>query len=418
VFFNRSYWPDMGATGQLLTELAEGLAADYGHDVSVVTAPVASATHPRHRFKPVWREERNGVRIYRAAGTHFLHGDLAGRIANYLTYFASACAAGLWVRKPDIVVALTDPPIIGFAALLSARRAGARFVFLCQDLFPEVTALVDNFRGGPVNTILERLNRLLVRKADAIVALGETMRKRLVESKGADPGRITVIHNWADCSRIVPTTKVNGFSLANGLDTKFVVMHSGNVGLSQNLDTLIDAAGLLRTHPDIVFAVIGDGARRAHLERRVQTESLRNVIFLPYQPKDALTQSFGSADVFVVSLKEGFAGCIVPSKLYGILAAGRPYVAAVESDCEVASVTLANDCGLMAPPGNARALADQILVLYHDRALAERLGGNARRAAASFDRPLQIQRYERVFREVQERSILGTSPATAERTVE
>jgi colanic acid biosynthesis glycosyl transferase WcaI len=178
-------------------------------------------------------------------------------------------------------------------------------------------------------------------------------------------------------------------------------MHSGNIGLSQDLEALIEAAERLRHVPDIVVVLVGDGVKKAALEE--QARDLPNVRFLPFQPKEGLHESFASADVFVVSLKTGMAGYIVPSKLYGILAAGRPYVAGVEGSSEVASITRSHDCGLVVSPGKASELADAVLKLYHDRALARQMGENARQAALQFDRPRQIRAYYELFQELTSR---------------
>lgn len=387
-FFNRSYYPDLGATGQLLTELAEDLAQKHGCEVIVVAAPPSRSEH------------RHGVKILRAWGTDFRPNRFAGRAANYLTYFLSACWAGLFIRKQDIVVSLTDPPIVGLAGLLTARLSGAKFVFLCEDLFPEVTSLLQDFHSSWVDRLLQGISRFLVRKSDRVVALGETMRQRLVDSKGADPRKTIIIHNWVDCSSIIPAPKENPFSLTHGLENHFVVMHSGNMGLSQNLDTLLEAAALLRAHPAIIVILVGDGVRRPALEARARALGLSNVRFFPYQPRKDLRESFSAADVFVVSLKKGLSGCIVPSKLYGILAAGRPFIAAVEKTCEAALIAKQHACGLQAEPGNAADLAEKILSLYKDRALAQRLGQNARQAALLFDRPRAVQAYYDLFRDL------------------
>ena len=398
-FFNRSYWPDLGATGQLLTELAEDLRAKHGCAVSVVAGrPVHSATSAARRWVPVEREHHNGVDVLRVGSTTLSPRRFAGRVANYLTYFAGACLAGLSVRA-QVVVALTDPPIVGLAAWLTAWRSGAGFVFLCQDVFPEVAALIEGFRSPTVNWALAAVNRFLLRHADRVVALGETMRARLV-AKGADPAKIVVIHNWADCDAIRPGPKRNPFSEAAGLADAFVVMHSGNVGLSQNLDVLLDAAARLRAHRDIVVAIVGDGVKRAALEDRARAEGLDNVRFLPYQPRAKLGESFAAADVFVVSLREGLAGYIVPSKIYGILAAGRPYVAAVEESSEVAAITRAHGCGLLARPGAASDLAERIVELYADPARVRSLGERARTAALGFDRGVQVAAYHALFTEM------------------
>jgi lipopolysaccharide/colanic/teichoic acid biosynthesis glycosyltransferase/glycosyltransferase involved in cell wall biosynthesis len=407
-FFNRSYWPDLGATGQLLTELCEDLAAHHHFEVWVVAGrPLHVDEAAAPGWRPAARERRNGVEILRASGTRFDPRRFPARAANYLTYFLAACRAGLRAPKPDVVVALTDPPIIGLAALLTARRAGARFVFLCQDVFPEVARLVEGWRSPFLERLLQATSRLLVRRADRVIAVGETMRERLIEGKGADPGRVSVIHNWADCGALAPGPRRNPFALAHGLADRFVVMHSGNVGLSQELDTLLDAARRLARHPDLALVIVGDGARRAALERRAHAEGLANVRFLPYQPRGRLAESFATADAFVVSLKAGLAGAIVPSKLYGILAAGRPYVAAVEPASEVAAITRKYDSGILAAPGDPDDLAAKLSLLYRDRTLRERLAANARRAALDFDRPLQVGAYAECFR------ALGRGPGAA-----
>ena len=397
-FFNRSYWPDHGATGQLLTDLCEDLASRHGFEVTVVCGEAPGRAGGR--LFGVRSERRKGVEVLRGSGTALDKARFAGRAANYLSYFASAWLAGRQIGRPDVVVALTDPPIIGLAARRAARRVGARFVHLSQDVFPEVARLLEDFRSGSVDLALERVSRSLIGGADRVVAVGETMRDLLVQRRGADPARVAVIHNWADCAVLSPRPKGNAFAREHGLAEPFVVMHSGNVGLSQDLDTLLDAAALLHEERGIVFVVMGDGARRAALEARARAEGLSQVRFLPHQPAERLPDAFGSADVFVVSLKRGLAGSIVPSKLYGILASGRAYVAAVEPSCEVASITTKHDCGLLVAPGDARALAGRILELYRDRQLVRLLGDNARRAAFAFDRPHQVDAYARLLRDV------------------
>ena len=398
-FFNRSYWPDQAATGQLLTELAEDLVARHGCQVSVVAGrAIHSIEHHRSGRDPmVGREVRNGVAIYRANGTRFWPGRFAGRAANYLTYFASANVAGLSVKQPDIVVSLTDPPIVGLAGLWAARRWRARFVFLCEDIFPEVASLLEDFHSPTVNAALDRINRHLIRQSDAIVVLGDRMRRRLVEEKGADASRIEVIHNWADCEAIVPGERDNPFSREHGLTDRFVVLHSGNVGMSQELDALVGAAARLGSKEKLVIAIVGDGSRRRQLEADVARLGLNNVRFIPYQPKAMLTESFAAADAFVVSLKAGIEGYIVPSKLYGILAAGRPYIAAVDPSCEAATIAAEHGCGVLAAPGDPDALAAAIARLYDNPELARAMGERARHAAWRFDRRVAVSRYFELF---------------------
>src|SRR6266850_2383195 len=314
-FFNRSYWPDLGATGQLLTELAEDLVRLHGWDVTVVTGyPLRSAAQVPAS------EWRHGVHIVRGAGSTLDPRNFAGRAANYVTYFASALLKGQAVRRPDVVVALTDPPIIGLAALAAAARARAPFVFLCEDIFPEVAVLVEDFQSGAVNDALARVNRFLVRKADRIIALGETMKQRLVEGKGASPSQVAVIHNWADCTAVTPGPRDNAFAR-------------------------LHAAEQLRDRRDIVFVFVGDGAKKRDLQDIALRRDLSNVLFLPFQPREAMNESYATADVSLISLRRGLSGVIVPSKTYSVLASGRPCIAAVEPDCEVAQIVQEARCG-------------------------------------------------------------------------
>lgn len=393
-YFNRSYWPDHGATGQLLTELAEDLVATRRFDVTVITgypATAANAALPA-------REVRNGVRIIRARGTRLSPRRFTGRALNYVTYFISALWAGVRLPRQDVTIALTDPPIIGLAALAARPRHG--MVFFCQDIFPEVAGLLEDFHSPAINVMLERLNRYLVSRAARIVALGETMRARLVDGKGADPAKITVISNWADTSAIVPSGKQNSFAAVHDLESKFVVLHAGNIGLSQNLDVVIDAAALLASRPDIVVLFIGDGNRKAALEQQVAARGLSNVRFLPFQPRDQLRWTYASSDVCLVSLKPGLAGYIVPSKLYPILAAGRPYIAAVEALTEVAALTDRHRCGVVVEPGSATQLADAIKRLADHREEREAMGMRARAAGELFSRERQVAAHAQLLQEV------------------
>lgn len=403
VFFNRSYYPDFGATGQLLTELCEDLVARYGFDVTVVAGMPLSAEHsipPVPWYAPVRREERNGVRILRAWGTARPPRKFSGRISNYLSYFSSAALASFRIGRPDVIVSLTDPPIVALTAIGAATMTGAKFVFLCQDVFPEVARLLEDFQNKKVEAVLSTIGRYTVRRADRIIALGDTMKRRLVETKNADPGKISVIHNWSDADAIRPGPKDNPFAREHRLVGKFVVMHSGNVGMSQDVDALLDVADEVKDLSDVVIAIVGEGSRKKFLQEETERRGLTNVRFFPYQPKARLTDSFATADVFIVSLKRGLAGFIVPSKLYGVLIAGRPYIAAIEEDSEAAQIARDHECGIVVPPGDRKEIARAIRRLHADPGWRARLGENARTAGVVYDRSNAVASYRTVFEEV------------------
>jgi colanic acid biosynthesis glycosyl transferase WcaI len=390
-FFNRSYPPDPGATGQLLAELAHELTSSYGYKVSIVAGPSRASN------------ETSLVEVHRVWGTTYVPKRLFLRILNYLSYIASAFIESFRLGRCDAIVAFTDPPIIGLIAWFAARRMGARFVFVSQDVFPEVASLVEHGTIRPIQLGLHWIGSFIIRRADAVVAIGETMKKRLIERRGADANKIQVIHNCARREQFFGSSKANSFSMTHGLVDCFVVMHSGNLGLSQNLDILLDVADRLKAHTDIRFVLIGDGVRRTELEQAAQRRHLTNILFLPYQPQTALRDSYATADVFIASLRKGLSGFIVPSKIYGILASGRPYIAAVEEDSETAEITRRYNCGFVVEPGDVEGLSRRILQLYADRELGHHMGENGRAASAHYDLPVQAAAYHSLFEELRER---------------
>jgi glycosyltransferase involved in cell wall biosynthesis len=176
-------------------------------------------------------------------------------------------------------------------------------------------------------------------------------------------------------------------------------MHSGNVGMSQDVDALLDVATLVSDLPDVVFAIVGEGARKKFLQQEVDRRGLTNVRFFPYQPKARLNESFATADVFIVSLKSGLAGFIVPSKVYGVLVAGRPFIAAIESDSEAAQIARDHHCGIVVEPGNRGQIAMAIRTLHDEPHQRAQLGANARAASLIYDRPRAVEAYRNLFEE-------------------
>lgn len=401
LILNRSYYPDLGSTGQLLTELCEDLVRCYGWEVTVVAGPAAKGSGRNGRlpgWMPVRREFVHGVCVLRASGTRFSKAKFPGRATNYVSYLASASVAGLRARRPNVVMSLTDPPLLGTIALAWARVWNVPFVFLCQDVFPEGARALEDFRSPAVEQVLERVNRLLVRHADRVVAIGETMKERLVTLRGTDPAKVTVIHNWGDRRAIAGGGRDSAFCHQNDLFGRFVVMHAGNLGLTQGLETLVDAATLLaRDCPKLEVVFVGDGAKREPLEHRARATGVTNVRFLPFLPRERMRESYGTADLCVISLKRGLGGFSVPSKLYAILAAGKPYVAAVDEDSEVATITRRFRSGTLVPPGDAPALAEQVRLLYHDPSRLQTLAAGAKKAATFFDRPVAVGAYHELL---------------------
>ncbi len=349
---NQYYWPGVEATAQLLTELCEALAEDY--EVEVVTGVL-------HGYEDDPREtEHNGVRIVRVSSTSYERSELARRAANYFSYLGSALSHSLSGPAPDLVLCMTDPPIVGDIGVIVGRRVGAPVLVISQDVFPEIATQLDRLHNPAVVGVLGALVGAYLRRADRIVAIGETMRKRL-EAKGAPAERLRVIPNWVDTRAITPQPRDNQWAEQHDLVSRFVVMHSGNVGHAQDLDSLVRAATFLRDREDLRIVIAGFGARHAEmvaLAARLEVED--TVRFLPYQKRERLPLSLSSADLHVVGLAKGLAGYVVPSRLYGILSAGRPVIAAADDESETARLVLEVGCGIVIPPGRPELLARTI----------------------------------------------------------
>jgi colanic acid biosynthesis glycosyl transferase WcaI len=345
---NQYYWPGVEATAQLLAQLCEALADEY--DVTVVTGHLFEQDLPDE-------EVRNGVRIVRVRSTAFDRSKLHLRAANYLSYLADSTLRALGGPPPDLVLCMTDPPIVGDIGLIAARRFRVPLLVISQDVFPEIAVSVKRLENPLLVGVLRSLVALYLRRADRIVAIGETMRRRL-EAKGAPANRISVIPNWVDTDAITPQPRDNPWATDKQLVGRFVVMHSGNIGHAQDLDSLIRAATFLRDLEDLRMLVVGFGVRHAELRELARRLDVVSVVrFKPYQPRDVLSQSLSAADLHYVGLAKGLSGYVVPSRLYGVLAAGRPVLVAADEDSETVRLVREVGCGVVVPPGRPELVA-------------------------------------------------------------
>jgi colanic acid biosynthesis glycosyl transferase WcaI len=389
---NQYYWPGVEATAQLLTDLCEALAEDV--DVTVVTGVLHGLEdQPR-------RQAHNRVEIIRVRSTSFERSKLFARASNYVTYLANALLRGLRGPRPDVVLCMTDPPIVADVALLVARRYRVPLVVISQDVFPEIAVQLKRLENPVVMKLLRSLVSLYLRRADRIVAIGDTMRRRL-EEKGAPSERVRVIPNWVDTQRLVPRDRANEWARNIGLDKKFVVMHSGNVGHAQDLDSLVRAATFLRDLDDLSIFIIGTGARHAELVALAEQLEVDQVTFLYYQSRGVLPQSLSAADVHVVGLAPGLAGYVVPSRLYGILAVARPVIVAADPESETAQVVERVGCGIVVPPGRPELLARAIRDAHDGKYDLVEMGRRGREwVEREADRSVAVNRYRDLLREL------------------
>lgn len=385
LFLNRSYWPDAEATGQLLTELCEDLGTAF--DISVVVGqPNQNPSNALFRRRGL--EIRNGVRIYRVWNSRLRKSSLSGRAVNLLTYLTTSFWRSLFLRRPDVVVVETDPPLLCFLGLLLRWRYRCRLVVYLQDVYPDVALKLGKLPDGVLYRLLRRWMHGAYRRADHVIVLSEDMRDLLLSS-GVAPDRIAIVPNWVDTDLIHPVKDQNAFRERHGLAGRFVVMYSGNLGLSQRLEHFLEAARLLADVDQIRFVLVGDGATKDALVERARELDLSNVLFLGYQAKSELAESLSAADLHFIVLDPAVAGCLMPSKMYGILASGTPMVAAASTSSELARIIAGCDVGFVVDFGDPGALAERIEWAYRNPSVLQAMGRRSRQLA--------VDRYDRKY---------------------
>jgi colanic acid biosynthesis glycosyl transferase WcaI len=399
VFVNRYYDPDQSATSQILTELARGLAAD-GFDVWVISSrqlyedPAADLAA---------RQFSGGVQVCRVATTRFGRVGLPGRAMDYLSfYFACAVALLRILKRGDILVVKTDPPLLSLLAVPIAAMKRIAFINWQQDVFPEVASLLGaNPFPRWFTSCLSWARDSSLRSADMNVAIGNRMREYFAK-RGIPESRLCVIENWADAAAIRPKPAVHSTLRSRlGLTDRFVICYSGNLGRAHEYETLLGAAKILQSDKRFAFLLIGGGAKMGDLKQAVAALGLDNFLFLPYQPRASLEDSLAASDVHIVSLIPALEGLILPSKLYGILAAGRPVIFIGDMDGDTSRVIDRARCGRKVEVGDASALVDVLRDLAVTPEVCELMGFNARQEFCdNFDLARAIGRWRRLIERV------------------
>ncbi|MGH6859948.1 MAG: glycosyltransferase family 4 protein [Phyllobacterium sp.] len=403
VFANRYFFPDQSATSRMVS----GLAFALGRRGFEVTAIASRTLHDHTGISLKDRETVAGLDVRRLWATRFGRGNILGRAIDYLTFHLSAFLWCLWnLEKDDICVICTDPPLLSVTTALPVRWRRARMVNWVMDLFPEVAMELGMLSNKSLPGLLSRAMRnWSMRQSTMIVCPTATMASYLVEH-GLDKERVFVMHHWSDGEEIFPVPPAaNTLRSLWGLQDKFVVGYSGNFGRAHDFSTLLEAAVLLSDDDTIRFLLIGGGQQRAHVEEVVRNRDLRNVIFKPLQPSENIAESLSAADAHIVSLIPRLEHCIVPSKFYGVLAAGRPTLFVGDGNGEVARVVNSSDCGATVQIGEGRQLADAIVQMKNAPERRAEMGQNARLVLDRlFSRDTAVSAWSDVMHQFQQQS--------------
>lgn len=366
------YVPDTASTGQILRELAEGMLNDFDITVICVVPSYLGIVEEKYKTQKYYKENINGVKVLRIRVPEFRKTNKISRVKNIVSYFFGAMGATFRVGNMNYVLSISQPPILGgLLGVWGKWIKHAKYIYNIQDFNPEQVMAVGYTKNILITSAMMCLDKFSCRQSDLIITVGrdlvETVKNRF---KGAKAPKTVMINNWIDESEIYPLPgdhpKVLAFKKRYGLDGKFVIMYSGNIGLYYDLENLIRV--IERFGPDtktmdgrkVVFAFVGAGSVLDTLENYVKAHDMHNVIFIPYQDKSDLIYSLNAGDVHWCVNAKGIKGVSCPSKAYGIMAAGKPILGVLESNSEVRCLIEDTHGGLCCEPGEYDKVEENI----------------------------------------------------------
>lgn len=352
------YIPDTASTGQILRELAEGMLDKFDITVICVVPSYLGTIEDKYKTQTYYQEEINGVNVLRIRVPEFSKTNKVSRVKNILSYFFGAMGATFKVEKMDYVLSISQPPILGgLLGVWGKWVKHAKYIYNIQDFNPEQVLAVGYSKNKLVTSLMMWLDKFSCRQSDLIITVGrdlvETVEKRF---KGKKVPKTVMINNWIDEKEIYPlepdNEKVVAFKKKYGLDGKFVIMYSGNIGLYYDLENLIKVIGKFKDEKNVAFAFVGAGSVLDKLKEYKEKEKLENVVFIPYQPKEELIYSLNAGDVHWCVNAKGIKGVSCPSKYYGLAAAGKPVIGVLESGSEVRCLIEDTHGGRCCEPGD------------------------------------------------------------------
>ncbi len=375
LLINQVFYPDVAATAQHAHDLARHLVA-HGHEVHAIAS--RSIYGEKGAALPKY-ELVDGIHIHRVGKSLFGKSTILARLLDFGLFYMAAMIKAFLIRRPDVAVCFTTPPFIALVGWLLRLFRGTKFVYWVMDLYPDAAVACGVMKPRGLSTrFFEALNRFCLRRADRTVVLGRCMLER-VREKGIDGDHLQHIGVWSDQGEIRPVPReTNPYREEWGLGNRFVIMYSGNFGLAHDVETMCEAALQLRDDDAVRFIFVGGGKKKEFVDEFVRHHRLENCVLAPYQPREKLEYSLSCADVHLATLSEGSEGVMVPCKLFGIMAAGRPTIFIGHPVSELARVLTEHDCGVVIRPGESGELVELIRRMVEDREWIESMGHRAR----------------------------------------
>ena len=375
-----AFAPELIGNAPLVTELATDLAKQ-GHQVTVITGfpqHGLSEIPERYRRKLFLKEDFDGVRIIRCYNYASAQKSFLNKMLSYVSFPLSSTLSGLIAGEYDIIFTLSPPLWLGLSAYLIGKTKGIPFVYNVQDLFPEAAVKLGALSNEYAINFFEKLERFVSTKAKCVLVICDSFRDSIV-SKGIPNHKVVVIPNWVDTDFIRPMAKNNEFREENDIGNRFVILYAGAIGFSQPLEIVLECAKSMANNPEILFVIVGSGVKKEQLQEQAKQMSLKNIRFFDSQPRSKLPTLLASADVSLVMLKTGIATVSFPSKIYGIMASGRPIIASLDKNSDAWNIIKEAQSGFWVEPENAEKLVETIEILYRNRELCVKYGANGRK---------------------------------------
>jgi colanic acid biosynthesis glycosyl transferase WcaI len=391
LLLNLYYPPDTSATAKMAAAFIEPLAQK--HEVTVICGRPSYDPTERRSWKLWQTEQQNGVRVVHVGSTDYPRTQMARRIFNYLSYVALSIPRALFARC-DVVLAMTDPPFEGIVGAFVAMLKRRPFVYNIRDMYPDMAVGGSIVKPGFTARVWEKLHRWALRRATRVIVLGEDMKAR-ISAKGVAPERIDIVRDGVEAPTLTTALEFDAEVIrAIRGDFKFVLLHAGNLGFYGAWETLLDAARDLQSD-GVGLVFVGDGVQRARLQELAAATS--NVRFLPFFPSNKISSVLAAADAHVITIKRGLEGVVVPSKMYGILAAGRPIVAVAPKETDAATLGAREHFGCSADPDKREEVVAVVRALLADPSRLAAMGAAARAAAPRYARSAEIQEFATIL---------------------
>ena len=395
------FYPDVASTGQILTELCEGMIDTFDITVICVVPSYSGTIDEKYKTKRIYKEEHNGIKIIRVRVPEFQKSNKISRIKNLLAYFFNSLLATLKIEKQDYIYTISQPPILGgVLGVLGKWLKGGKLIYNIQDFNPEQTMAVGYSKNKLLLNTVMAVDKFSCKKADKVIVVGrdmqETLKNRFNNKKVP---KNVFINNWINEKEIYPLEqnhpRIVEFKEKYNLKDKFIIMYSGNIGLYYDLENIIKVIGEFKDREDVVFAFVGDGTVKDKVEAYVSENNLRNVTFIPYQDKADLIYSLNAADIHWVVNAKGIKGVSVPSKLYGVMAAGKPVLGVLDKGSEARLIVEDCNCGVCIEPGNYKEISNNIEYILNNKEEIKALGSNGRQYLESnLTKEVSINKYK------------------------